>query len=836
MIGISQRSHATITIRRKGGASLDMFNASDVTVATVPITTRSRRCFMLMQEDYIQLEFTLGDAVHFAIGDYFDDEIFGRFLLTEDQMPKYDPTTGGYGYSLKFEKSYMEWKNLLHTLTIVNAASSNAVVTTISGNTTYIVASSDEGVFTRKEAKWKLTDRLQVHAQQLLCNLKGIYPGLDYIVAIHSSAEKADEVKCVLYDGIKMIAALNKIAEQWECEWWVTEGDAVTVNGVEHSNVIHFGKCELSNTPLDFIVGDTVEKMDVSRDQQTYANRIYAYGGTENIPEDYDKHLVFTVDDAVKPSGASSFVCRDTHRELSLDMIPDEVDGSSTLVENSMSTWSSIIDNANPLNATIKSNAVSPDTYHISGLIDLSLRLSGSSTYPQSITFKAMIGNVVVGTQTVTAYSTETLDDTVRVWICRFNITYPTYQVSERKQIEIKVTATANSSQVIGGTYALSCSPSLTAKGTAATAGKRLEIEWEDTTYQAVLNPYHRVKGEADYSYIGQIKRSNNTYIYSDGFDVDEEFTIPPKWLDLMQVPYSYYTPDLDGGVLSKLGERRLHLGTSNRYVQSSGLNHYTKLVEIAVVFEKIFPRLLLKVGAVTKEQKTQETVHDDGSVSRQNWTQYKFTAAKTDGSAFPFNTKYIMDGNKLRACFTAPSTMGASGYKLAGMSFDVGFDNDKQVYTIIRNEDYGATIPNEFLCPSQGDEFFLTGWNPKAISDLGLVTAAQSELLTAAMNYLNAIEEGQFTFKCQMMSDNFYDWAWGGRGTVDGKKTFGLPEAGSKVTITHAALPSGIKTSRIIGYEYKLDIPYDTPTYTVGETDAYSRLKKIEKELTKLT
>ena len=51
MIGISQRSQATITIRRKGGASLDMFNASDVTVATVPITTRSRRCFMLMQED-----------------------------------------------------------------------------------------------------------------------------------------------------------------------------------------------------------------------------------------------------------------------------------------------------------------------------------------------------------------------------------------------------------------------------------------------------------------------------------------------------------------------------------------------------------------------------------------------------------------------------------------------------------------------------------------------------------------------------------------------------------------------------------------------------------------
>ena len=828
MIGISQRSQATITIRRKGGVSLDMFNASDVTVATVPITTRSRRCYMLMQEDYIQLEFSLGEAVHFAIGDYFNDEIFGRFMLTEEQMPKYNPTTGGYDYSLKFEKSYMEWRNLLHTLTIVETSSSNAVVATTSGNTTYIVASSDDGVFTRKEAKWTLTDRLQVHAQQLLCNLKGIYYGLDYIVAIHSTASKAGEVKCLVYDGCSMIAALNMMAEQWECEWWVTEGETVTVNGVEHINVIHFGKCELSNTPLEFIVGDTVEKMDVSRDQQTYANRIYAYGGTENIPEDYDRRLVFTIDN--KTGSGSSLVLRDSHRKLTAEMIPATVDGVSTLVQNRNLDWDSAYSTG--LAAQVKSATLSPDTYSITGELDVTIRTS-SNLSVQRVTFTVTIGGSTL-TATVTANSQDTLGN--RYWTHLFTISRSCV-VSSRGKISIDVAASIVTSQTYNTTdFNIECEPSLAATGTAATAGKSLEIVCNGHTYAAVLNPKHYANGEDMFSYIGDIKRDGTTYISTDGVAVDDTFTIPEKWLNLMQVPYSYYSPDYDGGVLSKVGERRLHLGTANRYVQSSGLNHYTKLVELAVVFEKIFPRLSLKVDTVTTEQKTQETVHDDGSVSRQNWTQYKFTATKSDGSAFVFNTKYIMDGNKLRACFTAPATIGVSGYKLAGMSFDVGFNNDDQVYTIIRNEDYGAIVPNEFLRPSQGDEFFLTGWNPKAISGLGLVSAAESELLTVVGNYLNAIEEGQFTFKCQMMSDNFYDWAWGGRGTVNGKKTFGLPEAGSKVTITHAALPGGSKTSRIIGYEYKLDIPHDTPTYTVGETDAFSRLKQIEKQLTKLT
>jgi hypothetical protein len=185
---------------------------------------------------------------------------------------------------------------------------------------------------------------------------------------------------------------------------------------------------------------------------------------------------------------------------------------------------------------------------------------------------------------------------------------------------------------------------------------------------------------------------------------------------------------------------------------------------------------------------------------------------------------------------FTAPTSAQSDGFKLAGMAFEVGFNNYSQVYTLVRNEDFGASIPNEYLYPSVGDTFFLVGWNPKSISALTIVADAETELLNEATAYLNAIQQGQFTFTCRMMSDIFWRYTYGGR-DADGNspKTYGLLTLGARVTISNDALPGGSKTSRIIGYEYKLDIPYDTPTYVVGETEAFSRIKQIEKQLTKL-
>lgn len=41
---------------------------------------------------------------------------------------------------------------------------------------------------------------------------------------------------------------------------------------------------------------------------------------------------------------------------------------------------------------------------------------------------------------------------------------------------------------------------------------------------------------------------------------------------------------------------------------------------------------------------------------------------------------------------------------------------------------------------------------------------------------------------------------------------------------------------SRVIGFEIKLDLPYDSPQYTIGESTAYSRISDIEGKVEELT
>ena len=292
---MNPRSEATIDIKRSGQIE---------PVASVLITERSVRRFMLMQDDYIQLEFSLVDAVHFAIGDFIDD-IFGRFVITDEQMPKVSNTTGGYDYTLRFDKDYKAGKQWLHCL-IVNGQ--------------------------RMETCWSLTDRLSVHAQMIADNYNisanptrttiqdpiegNRYVSTGYAISIGNEA-RFSEVKFLSYEGVNLIEAMQMIADAWECEWWVTDEETI-VGDTTYKHTIHFGKCEDAGDAYDFRLGENVESMEVSRDQQTYANRIFGYGGTQNVPETYDRKLIFTV----TTNDVNGF--RDNNHPLDNDMVAGE--------------------------------------------------------------------------------------------------------------------------------------------------------------------------------------------------------------------------------------------------------------------------------------------------------------------------------------------------------------------------------------------------------------------------------------------------------------------------------------------------------------------------------
>lgn len=129
----------------------------------------------------------------------------------------------------------------------------------------------------------------------------------------------------------------------------------------------------------------------------------------------------------------------------------------------------------------------------------------------------------------------------------------------------------------------------------------------------------------------------------------------------------------------------------------------------------------------------------------------------------------------------------------------------------------------------------------------LGLIENAELMLKNKGLEYANELEKDQVTATCQMMSDDLIREKWydiNNERMVEGEyiylkgtgDNYSLPTEGERVKLLNASLKNGEKTSRILGYEMKLDIPYDTPTYIVGETEAYSRLKKIEKEISKLS
>lgn len=211
------------------------------------INTGSRRKFSLMSEDYIVLKFSVEDPVYFKLGDYTDTEL-GLFELVDLYKPTLNDSTGAYDYELRLDAHYYKWKNKIFKFNPEVGGS---------------------------EAGWKLTATLDVHLGVFLRNLSALgytYKGTPFEVNIDSTVAKTS--KLIVYDNTNLIDALTQMAETWECEWWVED------------NQIRFGRCEFGD-PVDFVINENVERMSREESKATFATRVYAFGSTRNIPNNY---------------------------------------------------------------------------------------------------------------------------------------------------------------------------------------------------------------------------------------------------------------------------------------------------------------------------------------------------------------------------------------------------------------------------------------------------------------------------------------------------------------------------------------------------------------------
>ena len=236
------------------GDMIDICDISGLTKLSVSPLEGSVHRFQLMKEDYVLLRFALEEPVYFEVGDFADID-GSRYYIADPVYPTFNTSTAGYDYELRMESHYYIWKN-------------------------HILFYDRQG---NKEASWSLTRSPEAHLSIVVSNLQSIgftYNGTAYQAVVDSTVDTVP--KLVQYENTNIIDALTKIAEAWDCEWWV-DGNKIYLGRLEHGE------------PIDLEIGKEIASMSRSQSQDIYATRLYVFGSTRNIPSDYRKGQSGTV-------------------------------------------------------------------------------------------------------------------------------------------------------------------------------------------------------------------------------------------------------------------------------------------------------------------------------------------------------------------------------------------------------------------------------------------------------------------------------------------------------------------------------------------------------------
>ena len=282
-----------------------------------------------------------------------------------------------------------------------------------------------------------------------------------------------------------------------------------------------------------------------------------------------------------------------------------------------------------------------------------------------------------------------------------------------------------------------------------------------------------------------------------------------------------------------------------NGYIQVGGL-HEDQYVEGVTTNDDIYPRNLIKTSNVTSYEKDVEdesTPEEGDYIKRTFYRVNSLTIVNDDGEKtgdMAFRKAYILSGKNLHIVFQSGS--------LNGMDFECEFNPDgvseilkdddgnpilkdgkeqinpkSQVFEIVANEDYGRFLPDTTLHPKDGDTFVLYNWDSTKLGET-LVSAASNELLTDSIKNLKKSIIDPTTYTCTAEANYSFNQ---GRGN--------LHVVGDRVNLYNKGYDDSYRSSRVIGYEFSLDIPFDGAKYYVGEKPSYSRLNAMESKIEEL-
>lgn len=297
------------------------------------------------------------------------------------------------------------------------------------------------------------------------------------------------------------------------------------------------------------------------------------------------------------------------------------------------------------------------------------------------------------------------------------------------------------------------------------------------------------------------------------------------------------YRPVDESVVVNGIVQKRLMLPVGIPYIDAYPDMTTEEAVEDIVVFEDVYPRRIGTVSDITTHEYTDKIEEEGKPTKYEKWNAYRFR-----DTGITFSEDYVLPGVELKLVFQ-------SGV-LNGMEFAVWFNPDKlpeknadgtwnpeaQVFEVVRNEDYGRPLPDAVLFPQDehlegdvlvsSDTYILFGFDTKFVSD-AMIPSAELELKEKAEKYIEKSKIDPSTYTCKIRFDSI----------MNANGTLRLFEAGDRVNLINGAyFETGNRQSRIIGFEYNLDIPYDSPLYTIGEKASYSRISDLEEKVAALT
>ena len=282
-----------------------------------------------------------------------------------------------------------------------------------------------------------------------------------------------------------------------------------------------------------------------------------------------------------------------------------------------------------------------------------------------------------------------------------------------------------------------------------------------------------------------------------------------------MKIPIGYFNSDVDGLTVNGVVQRRLMLPEGTPYIDVYPDMSPDEVIEGIVTFDYVYPRKVLSISSVEEEM----IDVTEGEEKKPTGMKVPVYTIKTTGLV-GFDNSYVIS-EKLTITFQTG--------KLAGLTFGLTFlpeksDNTSTCFEIVANEDYGGRLPDTVMKPEAGNEFVMAGYDTEYVFE-NLVTEAEEELKSEAEKYAEKIRNNIGTVSAKLMSD----WS---KARNEAQETPCPFDVGQKVTVNNPSFFPSPRTMRVLGYELALDIPWDSPVYTIGESASYSRLGALEDKI----